>query len=576
MWERLEKLRSILTAHRSVPFFEDFSDYTKSLRPGDRFIFDILGILIAIAGLAGIYGLEQSLLIVEPAYGGSLTEGDVGAPRFVNPLLALTDTDQDLSALTYAGLMGEGPDGTLIPVLAQGYTASPDGKTYTFILKSGLKFTDGTPITASDVVFTVNKAKDPALKSPQYLDWNTVTATAIDARTVQFTLTVPYAQFLQNTTLGILPQHLWQNVTDDEFPFSNLEAQPVGDGPFVATNVTRDSGGAITHYDLAANTRYALGRPYLDAIHLLFYSDQSSLQDAVDSGKVESAYGVTGKHVLTAPYSRVFAIFFNAGQDSALTSQAVRQALSVAIDRSAIVKNVLGGYATPIIGPMPAGSPVPALAIPASGTSIASSTSILKAAGWTYATGTQNWQKSGTTLSVTLKTADVPELKAIAEAVQTNWKQLGISTSLQLYAPVDLTSSVIQSRSFQALLFGMVIGKGDDLYDFWDSKENTYPGLNLTSYNNPKVDALLAKVRTETDQSARLQDLAQINQLVAADYPAAFIESPDFVYVVPNDLKGVILGEITAPADRFATVATWYRRTESVWPFLVSTDRQGS
>jgi peptide/nickel transport system substrate-binding protein len=568
MWELPEKLRDFLTAHRRVPLFEEFSDYTNVLRPGDRFIFGILGLLIAISSIISIYALEQRLLVVEPTYGGSLTEGDVGAPRFVNPLLAFTDTDQDLTALTYAGLMGQGPDGTFIPVLAQSYTISPDGKTYTFTLRDNLKFSDGTPITANDVVFTVDQAKDPALKSPQYGNWDTVTATAIDAKTVQFTLAAPYAQFLQDTTLGILPAHLWSNITDDEFPFSNLDVQPVGEGPFVVSNVTRDSSGAITHYDLVANKDYPLGRPYLDALHFLFYTDQTSLQKAVAQGQVESGYGVIGKHVLTAPYSRVFAVFFNPAQSNTLSSKSVRQALSVGIDREAIVKNLFGGFATAIDGPVPAGSGVPGLAIPSSEEAISSSTAILKKAGWVQATSTGIWMKSGVPLSITLKTANVPELKTLAEAVQADWKKLGVQTSIQLYQPGDLEDSVIQPRSYQALLFGMVIAKGDDLYDFWDSSGKAYPGLNVTGYSNPAVDTLIEKVRTETNLSTRTQDLAQINQLIASDYPAAFIESPDFLYVVPNDLKGVILQQITVPADRFASVATWYRRTESVWPFL--------
>ena len=568
MWELPERLRKILFAHRPVPLFEDFSDYVKTIRPGDRFIFGILGILIGIASLAGIYGLEQRLFIVEPAYGGSLTEGDMGAPRFINPLLALSATDQDLTALTYAGLMGQGPNGLLVPVLAKSHAVSPDGTTYTFTLRDNLKFSDGTPITANDVVYTVNKAKDPGLKSPQYTNWSGVTATAIDSKTIQFTLTAPYAQFLENTTLGILPQHLWQNITDDEFPFSSLETKPVGEGPFVATNVTQDSNGAITRYALSANNDYALGRPYLDSLHFLFYATEAQLQSAINTENVESAYGVTGKHVITAPYARVFAVFFNAGENSALSDKAVRQALSSAIDRNGIVQKLFGGYATPLAGPVPAGSGIGMLPIPSASYGVTEAQNILATDGWTYATSTKSWDKSGAPLTIALKTANVPELQALAQAIQTGWKQLGVSTALQLYEPGELADTVIHSRSYQALLFGMVIPKGDDLYDFWDSAEKTYPGLNITAYSNPAVDTLLAQIRTETNPTARTAELSQVNQLIAADYPAAFIESPDFVYVVPNDLKDVILTQITAPADRFASVATWYRRTESVWPFL--------
>jgi ABC-type transport system substrate-binding protein len=209
------------------------------------------------------------------------------------------------------------------------------------------------------------------------------------------------------------------------------------------------------------------------------------------------------------------------------------------------------------------------LPLPDTSSNVASAIALLKEAGWKQGSD-GSWKNSaGQTLAITLTTSNVPELQALAQAVQSDWAKIGVHTTLQLDEPGDLAQSVIQPRAYQALLFGMVIGKGDDLYDFWDSKETAVPGLNITGYSNPKVDTLLEKLRTETDPHARMQDLAQVNQLISADYPAVFIESPDFVYSVPNDLKGVILSQITAPSDRFATVVNWYRRTESVWPFLL-------
>ncbi|MBA3788778.1 peptide ABC transporter substrate-binding protein [Patescibacteria group bacterium] len=574
MKERLQKLRTFLFARHSVPFFADFADYLRVLPPSDRFIFGILGVLIAGLSLISVYALEKKILITEPVYGGGLTEGVVGSPRFINPLLALSDADRDISALTYAGLMGEGPDGALIPVLAESYIVSPDGKTYQFTLRNNAKFSDGSPVTANDVVFTIQKAQDPALKSPEYANWSNVAVTAIDSRTVQFTLSAPYAPFLEDTTLGILPAHLWRTVTNDEFPFSDLEVRPVGAGPFIPREIVRNKNNSITSYTVTSNPNYPLGRPYLDSLHFVFFGDQSSLQNAVTSHAVESASGVTAKRVVTAPYARVFAVFFNPKSGDLFAKQPAREALSVAVDRQVIVKNLLGGYATAIAGPVPPGQGVVSLPVPSSENRIASSTAILEKGGWKLDAGTHEWKNaSGETLSVTLKTANVPELKRIAEAVQTDWKELGIPTSLQLYESGDLNQSVIQPRAYQALLFGMVVGKSDDLYDFWDSKEQASPGLNLTAYNNPAVDTLLTKIRAETDPATRVKDLSEVNALIAADYPAAFIESPDFVYAVPNDLKGVILPQITSPADRFANVENWYRRTESVWPFLARSSR---
>lgn len=550
-------------------FFRDFGRYIRRLRPGDRLILGVFGFFVVWSAVAGLIALDRSILVTEAAYGGGLTEGDVGAPRFINPLLAISDTDQDLTALTYAGLMGQGPNNTLVPVLAQSYIVSPDGKTYQFTLRPNAKFSDGTPVTAQDVVFTVQKAQDTALKSPQFGNWANVQITALDSRTVQFSLPAPYAPFLENTTLGILPAHIWRNVTDDEFPFSNYVIQPVGAGPFVVAHVTTDSNGNITHYDLKENSNYVLGRPYLDSMQFQFYQNQQALQAAYASGKIESGYGILGKHVFTAPYARVFAVFFNPGEGDYFSDASVRQALSAAIDRDAIVKNLFGGYATAVTGPVPPGSGI-TLPAPAPGTMGAqAAATLLQHNGWKYSTSTEEWtNKSGEALTVTLKTSNVPELKSLAQAVQANWKAIHVPTSLQLYEPGDLAQTVITPRAYQTLLFGMVIGKDGDLYDFWDSAAKNAPGLNVTGYSNPSVDKLLVDLRTSSDPQVRQSDLTQINQVIASDTPAAFIEAPDFVYAVPKDLKGVILPQIASPADRFSTVATWYRRTESVWPFL--------
>jgi peptide/nickel transport system substrate-binding protein len=564
-----ERPTGVLFKKRDISFFVGLERYIRTRSPGDQFIFFILGLLIIVTSLLGILKLQASVMVTEPAYGGSLTEGDIGEPRFVNPLLAISDTDQDLTALTYAGLMGEGANATLVPVLAQSYSVSPDGKTYTFTLKKNLTFSNGSPLTANDVVFTVQKAEDASLKSPQFANWQGVQAVALDAHTVQFTLPAPYAQFLYDTTLGILPSALWRNVTDDAFPFSTLETTPVGNGPFVVTKVLRDANGTVTRYELSANPHYALGRPYLDSFNFVFYPDQSSLQTAFSAGDIDSAYGVTSKSAITAPYSHVFAVFLNQASGTLFSKLDTREALSIAVNRNEIVQNLLGGYATPLNGPVPSGSGIPDLPLPDTSSNVASAIALLKQAGWKQGSD-GSWKNSaGQTLAITLTTSNVPELQALAQAVQSDWTKIGVHTTLQLDEPGDLAQSVIQPRAYQALLFGMVIDKGDDLYDFWDSKETAVPGLNITGYSNPKVDTLLEKLRTETDPHARMQDLAQVNQLISADYPAVFIESPDFVYSVPNDLKGVILSQITAPSDRFATVVNWYRRTESVWPFLL-------
>ncbi len=556
---------------RSVEAFERVAERIRSFSPGDRFLIVTLAILVGIASLSGLYALEQSLLVEVPAYGGDLKEGMVGSPQFINPLLAISDADRDLSSLVYAGLMGLSGSGTLVPVIAESYTLSPDGKTYTFNLRANAKFSDGTPVTAEDVVFTVTKAQNASLKSPKYADWSGVDAKVIDPRTVRFVLAKPYAPFLGLTTLGILPSRLWKNLSNEEFPFSNLETNPVGAGPFKVSSVSRDASGLIKSVLVVANGSFVLGRPYLDSIRFNFYSRSEDLAEALASGVEESAYDVSTQGALTAPYARVFGVFFNPSGRAVFARAEVRKALSLAIDRQHIIDSVLGGYATAIMGPVPPGETVKQVPVPRLDNPTASAAAVLQSSGWSYDGSLRVWKNASakqTLDRITIRTSNVPELKNVASAVKAQWEQLGIHVDIELYEPGDLSQNVIRPRKYEALLYGMVIGRDQDLYAFWSSKERNDPGLNIALYANKTVDALLESVRGSADEAQRVTDLQKIEDIVAADYPAAFIYAPNFTYAVPEDLRGVLLPQIITPADRFAAAAQWYRQTDAVWPFF--------
>lgn len=560
---------------RTVPILDRLSAYIRELSAGDRAVFYTLAGIVCVASLVSFFVLEQSLLEKIPTYGGTLSEGVVGNPQFINPLLAISDADRDLATLTYTGLMRLSGTGTLVPELAESYAISPDGKVYTFVLRKDAKFSDGTPVTADDVVFTVKKTQNPALKSPEYANWSGVNVVAVDSRTVQFTLSKAYAPFLGLTTLGILPSRLWQNISDSEFPFSALETNPVGTGPFKVASISRDSSGLIQSVSLTENPYYLSGRPYLDGILFNFYSNSDDLARALASHAIESAYGVSTPGALTAPYARVFGVFFNPSDNQVYARAEVRKALSLAINRQQIVTSVLGGNATPILGPVPPGKEVTQVPVPHLDNPSAAA-AILEAAGWVYDGNARAWKNAKSKQSlgaVTIRTSNVPELKDVASAVKKDWEQLGISVNIELYEPGDLSQNVIRPRKYEALLYGMVIGRDQDLYAFWDSQEQNDPGLNIALYANKTVDALLENARSTTDAKTQQADLQKIENTVAADYPAAFIYAPNFVYSLPSDMKGVLLPQIITPADRFATVASWYRLTDSVWPFFAQKDR---
>jgi ABC-type transport system substrate-binding protein len=228
------------------------------------------------------------------------------------------------------------------------------------------------------------------------------------------------------------------------------------------------------------------------------------------------------------------------------------------------------------MGPVPPGTGITQAPVPSAASSTATAAGILEDAGWTYDGATRQWQdkKSGETLSsITIRTSNAGEMKAVASAVRNDWEKLGITVDIELYEPGDLSQNVIRTRKYEALLYGMVIGRDQDLYAFWDSQERNDPGLNIALYANKTVDALLDDARSTADTRTRLDDLQKIEDTVSSEYPAAFLYAPDFIYTMPADVKGVTLPQIVTPNDRFASVASWYRETDAVWPFFAHAAR---
>lgn len=571
MKEHLHKLRETLTRVRCVPFMESMSTHLTSLSPSDKVLAGILASAVICTSLISVFNLERHFQIEVPSRGGSLTEGVLGSPRFVNPLLSLSDADRDLVALTYAGLMGYGKDGQLVGVLAKEYAVSDDGKVYTFILRENARFSDGSPVTAEDVVFTVEKAQDPSLKSPELSNWANIEVEALDARTIQFTLPKAYAPFLMDATLGILPAHVWRDIRNEEFPFAPTMSEPIGAGPFEVSKVVRNKDGIIERYELRSYKNYVLGEAYLSRLTFVFFSREEDLQNALARGKIESAHSVVGKDVLHTPYSRVFGVFFNQNQNPLFARREVRQALSQALDRTALVENTLGGFATAVYGPIPLGSKLLS-SQRQDPVGLEAARETLTDAGWLFSEEESVWKhkKEKLELLVTIKTSNVPELKVVAEAVQHDWEVLGVPVSLELYEPGDLTQNVIRPRKYDALLFGMVIGRDNDLFAFWESSQRNDPGLNIAMYANKRVDDLLNSIREETNGEAVSEELEEVNELIAKDYPAVFTHAPDFVYHVPENLRGVVLFGIASPFERFSNARFWYRETEFVWPFFVN------
>ncbi|MEK7092968.1 MAG: ABC transporter substrate-binding protein [Patescibacteria group bacterium] len=594
------ELKTKLTTERRLSWLRRVEELLKTFSPAERLALYVFSILLGLSTLALLAAANKAVSVVIPAQGGSLTEGEVGPVRFINPVLTLSRADEDLTALIYSGLTRTLPDGTVIPDLASDYEVSTDGTTYTFHLRRDAVFHDNTPATSADVLFTVQLAQNPEIKSPHRADWEGVAASAPDKYTVIFKLPRAYAPFIQNTTMGVLPQHLWKNVSADEFPFSLLNTHPVGTGPYQVSDESIDATGSATRYELSSFAKFTLGAPYLKRITFLFYQNDAAMIQALNAREIDAIAGVSPETLdeirrpdlttMTALLPRVFGVFFNQGHSVVLADSSVRFALDTAIEKSRLVDLVLKGYGAGLDSPIPPGLMGDASrGVNASSTlvqsaftdeTIADAHAILAKGGWTYDAESNTWSKKSAkggsasggkqTLGFTLSTADSPQLVATANAVADAWKKLGVDVKVQVYSLSDLNTSVLRPRQYDALLFGEVVGREVDLFAFWHSSQRNDPGLNLSLYTNSKADSLLSQARSTTNAADRDKLYAQFASLVKKDDPAVFLYAPEFVYVVPKNIEGIELGALTTPAERFLNVYRWYTDTQHVWSFFTS------
>ncbi len=538
-----------------------------TLSTSERVVIGILVFIFAGSALLLVRDVQNEFLVEVPDHGGSISEGVVGAPRFVNPLLATLNADTDLVLLTHSGLLRALPGGGLIPDIAEDYTISEDGLTYTFRIRNDAYFHDGTPVHAEDIEFTVLNAQDQTIKSPKRANWDGVEVVVINEKEIQFILDQPYAPFLENTTLGILPKHIWINVDIDQFAFSQFNIEPIGSGPYKVADVKRNSSGVPEKYILKSFKEYTLGKPYIDKIEMRFYGNEEELLSAYRRGNIENINSISPEkldalgdiNIEQSPLPRIFAVFFNQNQETLFAKREVRRALDLSLNKDRIVESILAGYGTVI------NSPLPPHVAKNSGSeySIEKAVTILVENGWEK-NEDGVWAKKDTLLSFSLSTSNTPELRAVAGIVEEEWEDFGALIDLQIFEPGALNQNVIRPRNYDALLFGEIVGRELDLYAFWHSSQMNDPGLNIALYANIATDKLLEDARQIANREERLEKYSMFEDEIYSDSPSVFLYSPDFIYIINKKINGVNVGSVTIPGERFLNIHKWYIKTNKI------------
>jgi peptide/nickel transport system substrate-binding protein len=536
-----------------------------SFREKGIFIFCSLAIISGLIWFGTI--ILNKITVFVPREGGTLTLGLVGHISYLNPILSQSnDCDRDLIELIYNGLYKIDGQGDLEPSLAEKTEISPDGKTYTVFLKDNVLWHDGLPFTADDVIFTIETIQDPKIKSPLSLNWGGVVVEKLSNSVIRFNLKNPYKPFLQNLTLKIIPKHIWENIKPEDIVHTEYNIKPIGTGSYLFDNLDKSSNGKISGYSLVANDNSFEGIPKINRLIFRFYDDSQTAKEALLKNEVEAISPILIKdhkffenkkdyQIFSLYLPRYYAIFFNLN-NNLLSSKDFRQALNLAIDKSSLVNNILNQQAFALTDPISPSfwsyqkfdaeyNPTKALEI----------INKLK--------NTASGNKSGPKeLKFTLSLPDNPELVEVAKFLINSWKAIDVEVELQILPLIDLEKNVIQTRSYNALLFGEIISQNPDLFSFWHSSQITDPGLNLSAYKNPDLDKLLEETRQISDKDRRLENIKLIQTILVADKPAIFLYNPYYLYLLPRRIQGMNIKYANLSSERWSDVENWFIYTK--------------
>ncbi|MFL5803941.1 MAG: ABC transporter substrate-binding protein [Roseiflexaceae bacterium] len=501
--------------------------------------------------------------------GGTIIEGSTLDVRILNPILTSDTASSRVINLIFDGLVNVDPD-TLdpIPNLATKWEAAPDGKSYTFTLKQGVKWHDGQPFTADDVKLTYDLLMDAKSGTPRAgtLTKHIDSVEVKDPMTVVFKLKDVIASFMVNDAgFGIVPKHILGQVKPEDIPTHEFStAKPIGTGPFKFQEFLKGD-----HVTVTANPDHHRGAPAIDSYIRKFVKDDTALYQQLKTGEVDYFENLPTDFYDDAKSQDSFSVsvfdgfnfqFFGYNLDPAkvlapFKDVKVRQALFYAVDREGIVKTIRNGLSTIAQGTMP----VLSWAYQPDKMTVRyeydpdKAKQMLDEAGWKAgADGVR--EKDGQKLAFTLNTfSGNKTIDGIVSVFQQNWKDIGVAMTPQSEEFSAFVTRLTKTFDFQTFLVGFFWGVDPDQQTMWDSKQHG-PGFNLYDYSNPKVDELFEQALHTLDKEKRKDLYVQVQNLILADAPALIIDFPKNLSGVNKRVKNLIPNAVNVPVNSYQ----WY------------------
>lgn len=518
-----------------------------------------VAVLIALVGLQMVW-FQRSYVTRAAVSGGTYAEAIKGSIDTLNPLYATKPAELAASHLLFSSLYENDTTGHLRGDIAKSMTIDGD-KVFTVRLRPDVRWHDGEPLTANDVVYTVGLMRSQAVRSVMTASWQGVGVSRIDDYTVQFTLPAAYAAFPQALTFAILPEHILKTVDQSVIRESTYSKAPVGSGPFklrLLQNVSTAEDRKIVHMD--ANRDYYLGSPRLDHLQLHTYGDSDGMGKALRTGEVNAASDIdstTAQHVddkrfitVALPVNSGVYAMFNLAQPT-LKDQGVRRALQMGTDTTAIRKKLYGNpqpLSLPFIGSQVSG--VTGIAAPVYDKSTAKQ--LLENNGWKIVNGVRN--KAGLELRLRVVTRKNSDYEVALQSIAGQWRELGVKVDSVVVDMSTFTQDVLHDRNYDVLLDELVIGGDPDVFAYWHSRGL----LNFTGYASQVIDDALSSARTTSNPMLRSVKYMNFARQWSGDVPAIGLYQSNFIYTHSKDTRSIDTDEkIVSPDDHYAGVRYW-------------------
>jgi peptide/nickel transport system substrate-binding protein len=573
-------------AKPSLSFLLKLKTIGKVLRPTEKAIIYIAVGILAIATIGGSIKYYFSVTKTVATTGGEYIEGvpidSAGTPTNINPLLSATrPIDELISSVVFSSLFNYDNQGQLVNDLVKDYSISDDGKKYTIYLKDNILWHDGQPLTAQDIAFTVNLLQDSSYNPVGTKNWDNekIKVSSPDDKTVVFDLSEPYAPFLNKLTFGILPKHIWIDISSDQFPLVKLNLEPVGSGPFIFDEIKKNTNGDIISYKLIANNNYYSQKPYLEKLTFKFFSNQTDLENAYNQKEITgfnySNYkeilryqdrNDTSIHAINIP--QYFPVLLNQTKSIPLADENIRKALQYATNRDVLIDEIFHGYANKIYSPLvkPFISENFDYDEELIKYSPDSANELLDKAGWKKKDGEKFRKKDDTELKLALVTTNTSDLLKTVELLKKQWEEVGVNVEIiQSDDKLNIRQKYLNPREYESLLLGLEYSGNDpNLFFFWHSTGKKNPGLNFTLYDNEETDKLLEESKKITDSSEKNKKYIEVSKQLLKSNPALFLYSPKYLYITSKKIQGINTQAIVKTSDHLNGVTNWYIKTKRI------------